>query len=70
MLERPPNGPLGPLPGVFGALQAAEAVKLLLGLDGTLAGRLLRIDVRTMAFRVTPLKRNPHCPLCGERKGG
>ncbi len=70
VLERPPNGPLGPLPGVFGALQAAEAVKLLLGLDGTLAGRLLRIDVRTMAFRVTPLKRNPHCPLCGERKGG
>ncbi len=65
VLERPPNGPLGPLPGVFGALQAVEAVKLLLGLGGTLAGRFLRFDARTMEFRVTPLKRNPHCPLCG-----
>ena len=62
VLERPPNGPLSPLPGIFGTLQATEAVKLLLGLGQPLTNRLLRFDARTLEFRITPLKRNPHCP--------
>jgi molybdopterin/thiamine biosynthesis adenylyltransferase len=66
VMARPPNGPLSPLPGIFGTLQAAEAVKLLLGLGRPLTNRLLRVDALKMEFRTTPLKRNPDCPLCGK----
>lgn len=44
------GGVLGALPGVVGAIEAAEAIKTLLGMEGTLAGRLLTIDLSTMTF--------------------
>lgn len=64
VLERAPNGPLSPLPGIFGTLQATEAIKLLIGIGQPLTNRFLRFDARTLEFRTTPLKRNPECPLC------
>jgi adenylyltransferase/sulfurtransferase len=57
-------GVLGPLVGVIGSLQALEAAKLLLGLDGTLDGRLLLFDAGHAQFRELKLKRDPHCPTC------
>lgn len=57
MARRPAasGGVLGAVPGVVGALEAAEAVKVLLGMEGTLAGRLLTIDLSTMTFNTLTL---------------
>ncbi len=59
-------GVLGVLPGVMGVLQATEAIKLLLGLGETLAGRLLVYDALKVKFRELKLRRDPTCPTCGD----
>lgn len=58
-------GVLGVLPGVIGAIQATEALKLLLGRGETLLGRLLLYDAWTLSFRELALRKDPDCPLCG-----
>ncbi len=60
-------GVLGVLPGVVGSLQAAEALKLILGAGTPLIGRLLLFDALAMRFRELALERDPGCPVCGER---
>jgi adenylyltransferase/sulfurtransferase len=60
-------GVLGVLPGVIGAIQANETIKLLLGAPSTLLGRLLLYDAWAMTFRELRLRKDPGCPLCGER---
>ncbi len=60
------GGVLGVLPGVVGTLQATEALKLLLGVGRSLAGRLLLYDALELSFREIALARDPACPLCGE----
>ncbi len=62
------GGVLGVVPGLVGTIQATEAIKMLLGLGETLAGRLLTIDVMTMAFRTIEIRRDPECPACGTRE--
>ena len=57
-------GVLGVLPGVIGLLQANEAIKLLLGIGDSLAGRLLGFDALSGRFRETRLSPDPTCPLC------
>jgi len=59
-------GVLGVLPGVIGILQANEAVKLLLGLGTSLAGRLLVYDALKTKLRELKLRRDPKCPTCGD----
>ncbi len=59
-------GVLGVLPGTLGVLQATEAIKLLLGLGDSLAGRLLIYDALKTRFRELKLKRDPRCPTCGD----
>ena len=59
-------GVLGVLPGAMGVLQATEAIKLLLGLGDTLAGRLLVYDALKTRFRELKLRRDPACPTCGD----
>jgi adenylyltransferase/sulfurtransferase len=61
-------GVLGVVPGLVGTIQATEAIKMLLGLGDTLVGRLLTIDVLTMAFRTIEIRRDPECPMCGTRE--
>jgi adenylyltransferase/sulfurtransferase len=58
---------LGVLPGVIGTIQATETIKLILGAGGTLAGRLLLYDAWNMRFRELKLRRDPACPVCGDR---
>lgn len=58
------GGVLGALAGVMGAMQAAEAVKVLLGLP-VLAGRLLLYDALNAEFRVIATRARPDCPVCG-----
>jgi len=59
-------GVLGVLPGVIGAVQATEAVKLLLGIGKPLVGRLLQYDALDMCFREFKLPRDPKCVTCSE----
>ncbi len=59
-------GVLGVLPGIMGVLQATEAIKLILGLGNTLAGRLLVYDALATKFRELKLRRDPKCPTCGD----
>ena len=58
-------GVLGVLPGVIGLLQATEAIKLVLGVGESLAGRLLCYDALAARFRELKLPRDPACPGCG-----
>lgn len=58
-------GVLAPLVGIIGSLQAAEALKLLAGAGSSLAGRLLMLDARRMAWDSITLQRQPGCSVCG-----
>lgn len=58
-------GVLGVLAGTIGVLQAAEAIKEILGIGETLADRLLIYDALEMKFRKVTRPKDPHCPLCG-----
>jgi sulfur-carrier protein adenylyltransferase/sulfurtransferase len=60
------GGVLGVLPGTMGTLQATEAIKLILGLGTSLAGRLLIYDALAAKFRELKLRRDPSCPTCGD----
>src|SRR5207237_7005943 len=60
-------GVLGVLPGIIGLIQATEALKLIIGAGETLAGRLLHFDALKMKFREFNLRRDPECPVCGDK---
>ena len=59
-------GVLGVVPGVMGLLQATEAIKVLLHLGDPLVGRLLIWDALDGTFSEVTLRRDPHCPACGD----
>jgi sulfur-carrier protein adenylyltransferase/sulfurtransferase len=59
-------GVLGVVPGVMGLLQATEAIKVLLKLGDPLVGRLLIWDALDGVFSEVALRRDPHCPACGD----
>jgi len=61
------GGVLGILPGLVGCIQATEAVKLILGNGEPLIGRLLLYDALRMSFREFKVRRNPKCPVCGDK---
>ncbi len=60
------GGVLGVLPGIIGALQANETIKLILGAGDSLVGRLILFDALRVRFRELKLRKDPDCPLCGE----
>jgi molybdopterin/thiamine biosynthesis adenylyltransferase len=59
-------GVLGVVPGIFGLLQTNEALKVLLGIGTTLAGRLVLFDALETEFTELQLRRDPKCPVCSE----
>ncbi len=59
-------GVLGVLPGVIGALQATEVLKLILGKGKPLKGELLIYDALGTNFRKVKIPRNGDCPVCGK----
>ncbi len=59
-------GVLGTVPGLFGTLQAHEALKRILGIGEPLVGALLTVDLLAMRFRKLRLPRDPNCPVCGD----
>jgi adenylyltransferase/sulfurtransferase len=58
-------GVLGVVPGIIGSIQATEAIKLLIGIGSSLAGRLLLFDALAMRFRELKVGRDAGCPVCG-----
>ena len=64
----PPAAPapvLGATPGVIGAMQALETIKLIVGAGDTLAGKLLIFDGARWSFDLVEVARDPSCPVCG-----
>jgi adenylyltransferase/sulfurtransferase len=55
---------LSPLPGILGALQALEALRILGGLGAPLLGRIWCFDGNSFQFTEKTLKPNPNCPAC------
>ncbi|HWJ95061.1 MAG TPA: HesA/MoeB/ThiF family protein [Telluria sp.] len=60
-------GVFAPLVGVVGAMQAAEAMKLVAGIGQSLAGRLLLLDGRSMEWTAITVAPSPSCPVCATR---
>jgi adenylyltransferase/sulfurtransferase len=58
-------GVLGVLPGMLGALQATETIKVLLGIGEPLVGRLLAFDALAMEWREFRFRRRADCAVCG-----
>jgi molybdopterin-synthase adenylyltransferase len=58
-------GVFAPLVGIIGTVQAAEALKLLIGIGKPLTGRLLMLDGRAMQWDEVRLARQDNCPVCG-----
>jgi adenylyltransferase/sulfurtransferase len=56
------GGVLGVLCGVIGSIQATETIKVILGMNTTLSGRLLLYNAQTMSFRELKLRPNPERP--------
>jgi adenylyltransferase/sulfurtransferase len=59
-------GVLGVVPGLFGTMQATEALKHILSLPGGLERHLLIMDALTFESRRITRRKDPDCPLCGE----
>jgi adenylyltransferase/sulfurtransferase len=58
-------GILAVTPGTVGVMMAAEAIKRLAGLPGSIVGSLLQYDLLNQTLRRLPLACNGDCPLCG-----
>ena len=72
--RRPSSPPAAPwpassasCPAILGLLQANEALKVLLGIGNTLAGRLLLFDALETEFTELKLRRDPECPVCSDK---
>lgn len=58
------NGVFSPLVGMIGTTQAAEAMKILMGIGHSLEGRLLLLDALSMEWRTIKLGKDQQCPVC------
>ena len=61
------GGVLGVLPGIIGCIQSPEILKLALGKGTSLVGRLVLFNALDMKFKELKLRRDPECPLCGDK---
>ena len=58
------NGVFAPLVGMIGTTQAAEALKLIMGIGESLQGRLVLLDALAMEWRTIKLSKDPACIVC------
>ena len=58
-------GVFAPLVGIIGSMQAAEALKLVVGIGNSLVGRLQMLDARAMEWTELRVDRTPECVVCG-----
>lgn len=59
-------GILGSAAGLFGCIEASEAIKIITGVGEPLFNKLLTCDVRSLEFRIITIKRDPNCRVCGD----
>jgi molybdopterin/thiamine biosynthesis adenylyltransferase len=59
-------GIFSPLVGIIGAMQAAQAIQVLLGFGEPLIGRMLLWNARTTQIDEFKISRNPECSVCGK----
>lgn len=62
------TGVLGPLVGMVGCIQAAEALKVLGGFGEPLVGRLLSVDALTMQWHTVRFRQDPNCLVCSQTR--
>ena len=60
-------GILGAVAGMLGTVQAAEALKYLIGIGDLLKNRLLIFDALKMEYRTVKIKKSKTCPICGDK---
>ena len=60
------GGVLGVLPGIIGTIQATETIKVILGSNNTLSGRLLLYNAWDMTFKELKLRSNPNRPVINQ----
>ena len=60
-------GALGPVPGMIGAIQGLEAIKICLGMKGLLKNTLLCINGLDMGVKKLNLRKDPDCRCCGNQ---
>ena len=58
------TGVLGPLVGIIGSVQAAEAIKVITGMGQPLVGRLQSLDALTMHWHQIRYGKDPGCDVC------
>lgn len=58
------SGVFAPLVGIIGAMQAAEALKILSGYGEVADGKLFVIDAASMEWRALGLRKDPACGVC------
>ncbi|MFT5961977.1 MAG: molybdopterin/thiamine biosynthesis adenylyltransferase [Burkholderiaceae bacterium] len=58
-------GVFAPLVGIIGSMQAAEALKLIVGIGTSLTGRLQMLDARAMEWNTITFRRDAACSVCG-----
>ncbi len=59
------SGVVGPLLGVLGSMQALEAIKLLLGMEAGINGKLMMFDGRCHQWQSFRIQKKSGCPICG-----
>ncbi|OFZ66594.1 MAG: molybdopterin biosynthesis protein MoeB [Betaproteobacteria bacterium RBG_16_56_24] len=59
------TGVFAPLVGIIGSLQAAETLKLLMGMERGLGGKLLTVNALDMNIMRSTLSKDPACRACG-----
>jgi len=62
------TGVFAPLTGMIGTLQAAEALKVLMGITQGLSGQLLTLNALDMSVTRSRLSQDPACEVCQSRK--
>jgi molybdopterin/thiamine biosynthesis adenylyltransferase len=63
-------GVFAPLTGIIGTMQAAEALKLAVGIGESLSGRLLLLDALSMEWRTVRFRKDAGCAVCGPTVAG
>ena len=63
----PGMGVFAPTVGIVGAIQAAEALRVIGEIGEPLVGRLMMLDSLRMEWNTMRIARQPDCPVCGEQ---